>query len=114
VIGFSLGAGIAQQLAEQRTDVSAALLLHNARIPTNPERLEQLPLQVHAADDDPWVNDRVAQELVACSTQGELFRYPGSGHLFLDPGLPDFDPASAAAAEQRIRATLRSLDSRRN
>jgi dienelactone hydrolase len=36
----------------------------------------------------------------------ELFLYPGSGHLFADPGLPDHDPAAAALLTSRTLAFL--------
>jgi len=39
----------------------------------------------------------------------QLFRYPGAGHLFTDPGTPDHDDQAAALAWQRSLRFLSSL-----
>ncbi|HEY4222041.1 MAG TPA: dienelactone hydrolase family protein, partial [Myxococcota bacterium] len=36
-----------------------------------------------------------------------VFRYPGAGHLFADPGLPEYDADSAAQMLARVRAFVR-------
>jgi dienelactone hydrolase len=41
--------------------------------------------------------------------EAEVFRYPGAGHLFTDPGLPDHDVTAAEAAWERATAFLRGL-----
>ena len=53
-------------------------------------------------DQDPWVDLDVARELAA-QAGGELYLYPGDGHLFADPDLDDYDEA---AAELMIERTL--------
>jgi hypothetical protein len=50
---------------------------------------------VHYAAGDPWVE---AQEEVApLGAAFEEHVYPGSGHLFADPDLPDYDRGSSEA-----------------
>ena len=39
----------------------------------------------------------------------QLFRYPGAGHLFTDPGTPGHDDQAAALAWQRSLRFLGSL-----
>ena len=48
-----------------------------------------------------------SQELVEEAKDGELFLYPGSGHLFADPSGPDFDEGAATLLKER---TLEFLD----
>lgn len=109
VVGFSLGAGLAQHLAERRDDVLAAVLFHNARPVEHGERLRPLPLDVHVAVGDPWVDPQAARSLAAASDLGRLFAYPGDGHLFTDPDLPDHDAENSALAEQRLHGALDAL-----
>jgi dienelactone hydrolase len=35
--------------------------------------------------------------------------YAGSGHLFTDPDLPEYDPASAGALQDRMLAFIEQL-----
>jgi dienelactone hydrolase len=46
------------------------------------------------------------QAMTAAGAAVQVFRYQGAGHLFSDPGIPDFDRASTALAWER---TLRFL-----
>jgi dienelactone hydrolase len=54
-------------------------------------------------DADPWAEeDRPAAEtLVEEVEDGELFLYPGSGHLFADSSLSDFDEQAAGLLKER-------------
>lgn len=101
--GYSLGAGLAQHLYEQR-DNAVGLFLANAGVPS--------PLtgavQIHAAQNDPWIDE---QTISSAATAGaEVFRYQPGGHLFSDPGLPDYDAASASLLWERVVALLRTVD----
>jgi dienelactone hydrolase len=97
--GFSLGACAAQILAQRRPGAQGALLYH-AALPSEPFGgwPAGVPLQIHAMEDDEWFEVDVARAL-----GGELFLYPGAGHLFADPDWPDYDEA---AAELLIERTL--------
>ncbi len=67
-------------------------------------------MQVHYAAGDPWVE---AQEEVApLGAAFEEHVYPGSGHLFADPDLPEYDRASSDAMWERVLAFLDRVDAR--
>lgn len=104
-MGFSMGAASAQWLAGTRPGARAAVLLH-AALPLAGLGLGQwpseVPVQVHFAEADPWVDAAVVDALGF-----ETFRYPGSGHLFTDRDAPEYAPDSAAAVLQRVRMFLR-------
>ena len=57
---------------------------------------------------DPWgEEDRPAAEaLVKEVEDAELFLYPGSGHLFADSSLKDYDEQAAALLKERTLAFL--------
>ncbi|HSG79244.1 MAG TPA: dienelactone hydrolase family protein [Acidimicrobiia bacterium] len=93
--GFSLGVLPAQRLAQGRSGARGALLCHSA-VP-----LEffgpwpaAVPVQVHLRSDDPFDegDTEAARDICAASDDGELFVYPGAGHLFGEEGHPDHDP----------------------
>jgi dienelactone hydrolase len=120
--GFSLGAVPAELLAAGRPGARGAVLMH-AAIPV--EELGEfgvdrwpagVPVQVHYAADDPWVE---AEEVAALggAVKGaraafEEHTYPGSGHLFADPDLPEYDRASSEAMWRRVLAFLDRVDAR--
>ncbi len=60
-----------------------------------------VPVQVHYAAEDPWVEAEEVEALSdAVGLAGAAFEehtYPGSGHLFADPDLPEYDRASSDA-----------------
>ena len=113
--GFSLGVLPAQMLAQTRAGAQGALLYYSC-VPVAEfgEWPENLPVQVHGMDADPiFVGEGdvdAARELVASTTHGELFLYPGDQHYFLDPTLPSYDADAAALAMQRTLALLRSVE----
>jgi dienelactone hydrolase len=101
--GLSLGACAAQIVAQTRPGAPGALL-HPAALPSSEFGgwAAGVPLQIHTMEEDEWVELDVAREL-ADEAGGELFLYPGSGHLFALPDSPDYDQA---AAELLIERTL--------
>ena len=109
--GFSLGAMPAQSLAQTRPGARGALLYHSG-IPSaefGGSWPPSVPLQIHIMDKDPFGEEDIpaAKELVEEAKDGELFLYPGSGHLFADPSGPDFDEGAATLLKER---TLEFLD----
>jgi dienelactone hydrolase len=108
--GFSLGAMPAQSLAQTRPGARAAIL-YSAAVPTSEfggSWPQGVPLQIHMMDRDPWAEeDRPAAEaLVEEVEDAELFLYPGSGHLFADSSLDDYDEQAAALLKERTLAFL--------
>jgi dienelactone hydrolase len=75
---------------------------------------EGVPVQVHYAAEDPWVEaEEVAALGDAVRGAGAIFEehsYPGSGHLFADPDLHEYDRASSEAMWRRALAFLDRLD----
>jgi dienelactone hydrolase len=108
--GFSLGVLPAQSLAQTRPGARGAIFFH-ACMPTSEfgsSWPEGVPLQIHMMDSDPWAEeDRpVAEALVEDVEDAELFLYPGSGHLFADAGLDDYDEQAAGLLKERTLAFL--------
>ncbi len=120
--GFSLGAVPAELLAAAKPGARGAVLMH-AAIPV--EELGEfgverwpagVPVQVHYAADDPWVEaEEVAALGGAVKGAGAGFEehaYPGSGHLFADPDLPEYDRASSEAMWRRALTFLDRVGAR--
>ena len=98
--GFSLGCVLAVHVATQRS-VSGVLMIAGA-IPVSAFGDDVrwpagVPAQAHSTLADPWRDqeelDQTVRDVEAGSGTIEVFDYPGSGHLFTDPTLPDeYDP----------------------
>ena len=115
LIGMSLGVMPAQCLAQTRPGVRAAVLLHGA-VPVSefsPHWPKAVAVQIHAMDADPEFVDSgdidAARALVAEADDGDLFLYPGDGHLFTDDSLGDYDAAAAALLRERLVEFLARL-----
>ncbi|MFI6683567.1 dienelactone hydrolase family protein [Streptomyces sp. NPDC050485] len=110
--GFSLGASIAQTLALGDEKARGLLLLHGTSDMAEDTAVDELPVQLHVADPDPfepgdWLNSWYLQ-MQRAGADVEIYRYPGAGHIYTDPRLPDYDEA---AAELTWRTALGFLDS---
>ncbi|MEH1102910.1 dienelactone hydrolase family protein [Micromonospora sp. CPCC 205561] len=107
--GFSLGAGVAGALLAERPEAAALLLLHGAG--GAPEAVRPgLPVQLHMADPDDYPPEpefgRWRRAMTAAGAEMSVHRYPGVGHLYTDPELPDHDPVAAAQTWRRALAFL--------
>ncbi|WEK04261.1 MAG: dienelactone hydrolase family protein [Candidatus Devosia phytovorans] len=111
-MGMSLGVLPAQAIAQTRANVRGAVLLHGAITisefsPTWPSHVS---VQIHAMDGDPEFvasgDIEAARGLVAEAENGALFLYPGSGHLFTDNGLADYDAEASALLMTRVKDFL--------
>lgn len=109
--GFSMGAGIAQRLAQRREGARGALLFE-ACLPVSGDWAvgawpASLPVQVHGMAEDPYFalegDLDAAREVVAMvgPSLGQLFVYPGSRHLFTDSSLPSYDEEATALVVRR-------------
>lgn len=106
--GFSLRALPAQALAQTRPGARGALLFHGG-VPTSEFGQPWpagVPLQMHAMEGDEWTEIDVVQPLAKQAEEGEVFLYPGAGHLFADRSSSDYEPESAALLMQRTLAFL--------
>jgi dienelactone hydrolase len=71
----------------------------------------QTAAQIHYAADDPFRNDEwlesVSDSVRSSGAPLEVYtEYPGDGHLFTDPTLPDYDEANTELFWKRVRAFL--------
>ncbi|MEG9519389.1 dienelactone hydrolase family protein [Saccharopolyspora indica] len=110
--GFSLGAALAQNLALADEKARGLLLLHGTSDIAEGATVDALPVQLHVADPDPfesedWLNSWYLL-IQRAGADVEVFRYPGAGHLFTDPSLPDHD---ADAARKTWSIAVDFLDS---
>jgi dienelactone hydrolase len=94
--GFSLGCVMAVHVATQRP-VAGVLMLAGA-IPVSAFGGDAtwpagVPAQTHSTIADPWREQEAIEQAVRDVEAGggtlEVFDYPGTGHLFTDPTLPD-------------------------
>ena len=118
-----MGATHAELLAASRAGALGAILMHGAEpvevlseffgVERWPGRV---PVQVHYAAEDPWVEAEGVEALgEAVREAGATFEehvYPGTGHLFADPDLPEYDRASSDAMWERVLAFLDRVDAR--
>lgn len=115
--GFSNGGVSAALLAATRPGAKGVLLWH-AALPLAELGVSDwpgtVPVQVHYAQNDPWRDqdeiDSFAADVRRSRAGYAYFEYPGSGHLFTDPSLPDeYDGASAELLFSRSLAFLERL-----
>ncbi|MFD7238203.1 dienelactone hydrolase family protein [Streptomyces syringium] len=100
--GFSLGGSIAQNLALGDEKGRGLLLLHGTSDLAEDASVDELPVQLHVADPDPfephdWLNAWYLR-MQRAGADVEVYRYAGAGHLFTDPELADYDKEAAEAA----------------
>ncbi|MGK5675929.1 dienelactone hydrolase family protein [Micromonospora sp. URMC 106] len=107
--GFSMGAGVAGAMLAERPDAAALLLLCGTG--GEPETVRPgLPVQLHLGDPDEYDAEPEVEQWRRAMTEAgaelSVHRYPGVGHLYTDPDLPDHDPAAAARTWERAIAFL--------
>ncbi|MGP4002826.1 dienelactone hydrolase family protein [Streptomyces sp. 8N706] len=100
--GLSLGGSIAQNLALADEKARGLLLLHGTSDIADDVTADELPVQLHVAAPDPfepddWLNAWYLR-MRRAGADVEVYRYPGAGHIFTDPELPDYDAEAAEAA----------------
>ena len=106
--GFSLGGSIAQNLALGDDKARGLLLLHGTSDIAD-DAATGIPVQLHVADPDPfepddWLNAWYLR-MRRAGADVEVHRYRGTGHLYTDPDLPDYD----AEAAERTWATAQDF-----
>lgn len=113
--GMSLGVMPAQLLAQTRPGAAGAVLME-ACLPATELAdgwPEDVPVQVHGMDADPFFAGEgdleAARRLAHEVPDAEVFTYPGDRHLFVDPGLPSFDPEATALLSERVLAFLKRV-----
>ncbi|MGW0467272.1 dienelactone hydrolase family protein [Streptomyces sp. NPDC003027] len=112
--GFSFGASVAQTLALGDEKARGLLLLHGTSDIAESASVDDLPVQLHIADPDPFEShDWLTSWYLRMGKAGadvEVYRYPGAGHLYTDPDLPDYDEAAAEETWSIALAFIESLE----
>ncbi|MFD5325020.1 dienelactone hydrolase family protein [Streptomyces sp. NPDC127092] len=111
-MGLSFGASVAQTLALGDEKARGLLLLHGTSDIAESASVDELPVQLHVAEPDPFETDDWLSawylQMRRAGADVEVYRYRGAGHLYTDPELPDYD---AEAAERTWAVALSFLDS---
>lgn len=111
--GFSLGASVAQTLALGDEKARGLLLLHGTSDLAPNVSVDELPVQLHVAEPDPFETDDWLSawylQMGRAGADVEVYRYAGAGHLYTDPGLPDYDEEAAEATWRVALGFLASL-----
>lgn len=115
VLGFCFGGRYAF-LAAARLNVQAAGAFHPARIGASLADAPSVhtPLSLHFGAEDPIApmsEVDAIENVLRDKTDADVFVYPGAMHNFAIPGVPGYDAAVAALAEQRVFALFDQLKS---
>lgn len=112
VIGFSLGAFPAQLLAQEWKKIDGLVLVAGGLPPRDlgGDWRFNVRLSVHAADPDDWIPPGSLETLLHHARGPHIHRYPGLGHMFVDPSSPDYDADAADLFEERLLAWLEEGD----
>lgn len=110
VLGFSMGAAYALDVAARDESIAAAVVCYGTG-----EKLDwstsNAAVQGHFAEDDPYESRDWIDETEASIRGGgrrvEFYHYPGTSHWFMEPDRPEYSEASANLAWARIVAFLR-------
>jgi carboxymethylenebutenolidase len=109
VMGFSMGAAWALGVAENESDVSAAVLFYGA----GEADFSKVKAKVlgHYAEVDEWEPLEYVRAMEAgmkaASVDMTLHTYPKAGHWFIEEDRPEYDSASALLAWSRTYEFLR-------
>jgi dienelactone hydrolase len=109
--GMSMGAARAAEQVLTRPGARGAFFLYGAIAPSWWQATwpSGVPSQAHVTDGDEWREPEAETEYLAQVPGAELFVYPGTGHLFAEPGHPDHDEEVARLATSRVLTFLASL-----
>ncbi|MFE1799348.1 MULTISPECIES: dienelactone hydrolase family protein [unclassified Streptomyces] len=111
--GFSLGAATAQTLALGDDKARGLLLLHGTSDIAETASVDELPVQLHVAEPDAFEPDDWLTawylQMGKAGADVEIYRYAGAGHLYTDPGLPDYDEEAAEATWRVALGFLETL-----
>lgn len=115
LMGFALGAAASEIAALTEKRVAGLILVSAANSPEwfgNPPWPQGLRAQLHYAAEDPNIEPAEVEAFAAIAPPGalEVFKYPGSAHLFAFPNYADYDPLAADRLRTAVRAFLKDVD----
>lgn len=109
--GFSMGCGVVASMLPERPETRGILLLHAPAELPGGAHLSGLRAQLHVGEhDDFWTPEDLRRWQMVAELAGmdaRLFIYPGAGHFYTDPSLPDHH---AGATKETWSRVLRFLD----
>lgn len=109
IVGFSMGAGVAGQLAATAEDVAAVVVAYGTDESAN-HGTSRAAYQGHFAPADEWESDAWvdawANSLRAAGRSIELHRDPDTKHWFLESDRPEYDASAADLFWKRTVAFL--------
>jgi carboxymethylenebutenolidase len=109
VLGFSMGAAWSLDVAENNSDVSAAVLFYGAG--DADFRKVKAHILGHYAEVDEWEPLEYVRameaDMKAAGLDVTLHTYPKAGHWFVEEDRPEYDSASALLAWPRTYEFLR-------
>lgn len=111
-IGFSYGASFAIEAARMRPQHVRAVVLYYGTGGGNLDRTEAA-FQGHFAEHDRWGAHpkkvrALAQRIEAANQPADFYTYPGTQHWFFEDDRPEYDPAAAELAWERMISFLRA------
>ncbi|UDY24195.1 dienelactone hydrolase family protein [Nocardioides sp. Kera G14] len=91
--GLSMGCARAAEQVLFRDGALAAFFLYGVADPAWWDKTwpADVPAEAHLTEEDPWREPEAEEGFVKHIPKHDLFTYPGEGHLFLEPGHPDYD-----------------------
>ena len=109
LMGVSMGVGVVSSLWAEWPQTAGVVLLHAvATLPADAR--PGLCLQVHAGEADEFAPLPELAVLQSSATDAavaaQVFTYPGVGHFYTDPLLPEHDAHAAELTWQRILSLL--------
>lgn len=63
-------------------------------------------MQIHFAEQEPWLDPAACDDLVPNILLLEVFKYPGAAHFFTDTDLDEYDETLAETVFERVRGFL--------
>lgn len=110
VIGFSMGANLALDLAIAEPEQIRSVVLFYGTGGGDFSRSKAAYLG-HFAENDPYEPrsgvDELEETLRQAGRPVTFYHYPGTSHWFVEPDRPAYDPAAASLAWERTLAFLR-------
>ncbi len=110
LVGFSLGAYFALWTMDNRPkDIAATVIFYGAG--GGRFRRTKSPVQGHFAEKDPYEDPEyiaaMEKRLVDMNIAVTFYHYPGTQHWFMESDRPEYDPAAASLAWERMLAFLK-------
>ncbi|OYN96870.1 carboxymethylenebutenolidase [Enemella evansiae] len=110
VLGCSLGASFAQQIAGRSPGVRLVAQIGNVNPSTSGRAWSGVDVQVHQLAGDPWVVDAdvvaYGERVEASGASFDRYVAPGEGHLFTEVDQPEYDAELTRLTLDRIVAGL--------